>query len=255
MKKSKEYFSDEILNAYIDGELGTEESSHINLAMKDDELLRRRVNDLKKVSELVRAAFEDVSPPEQRTAPAPAGTTAWRIAATVAFVSLGALLGWNLYSTQTRLQEPGSLLIASNLPSPAVENLVKQIKPVDGAIRVMFHVSRNDLELLNKVLNETDRLLFDKAFIDKPVRIRVIASHGGLTLFQRNYTDYGKRIRNIKLKYQDQVEFIGCGETLNYMQAHNSIKRADLLPELVMVDSGVADLLRRQQLGWTFVLI
>ena len=84
MNTPREHFSDEILNAYIDGEMGPEESSHIAAAMQEDDLLQRRVYDLKNISELVRAAFEDVSPPVYETpvSHVSQGTRYWRAAAT-----------------------------------------------------------------------------------------------------------------------------------------------------------------------------
>lgn len=255
MNTPREHFSDEILNAYIDGELGPEEISHITAAMKEDDLLQRRVSDLKKISELVRTAFQDTPTPGLPATPAPAPAPYWRIAATVAFLGLSSLLGWHIFSSQSGSQTSGPLLIANNPQSQTVDSLIKQTKSADGVIKVLFHISRNDEELFSRTLDEADRLLSNNADAERPVRIRIVASHGGLAMFQRSHTEHGKRVREIKLKYKDQVDFVGCGETLNYMQSQNLAKKLELFPEVVMVDSGVADLLRRQQEGWTFILI
>jgi intracellular sulfur oxidation DsrE/DsrF family protein len=85
--------------------------------------------------------------------------------------------------------------------------------------------------------------------------VSIIASHGGLSLFQLALQDHGQRVRDIKLKHGSQVDFVGCGETLQQMDLKNPARKTALFPELNMVDSGVMELLRRQQRGWTFVFI
>jgi intracellular sulfur oxidation DsrE/DsrF family protein len=253
----REHFSEEILNAYIDGELGPEESSHIAAAMKQDDLLKRRVYDLKKISELVRAAFEDVSPPvrERSVSPTSPGTRYWRAAAAAMFVSLGVLLSWHMYEHNSGTQISGSLFIADNAHEPSRGQAQAQDLSTAGMQKVMFHIGRNDADLFNMVLEETDRLLSRNGDPVKPIAVSIVASHGGLSLFQLALQDHGQRVRDIKLKHGSQVYFVGCGETLQQMDLNNPVKKTALFPEMDMVDSGVMELLRRQQRGWTIVFI
>ncbi len=83
--------------------------------------------------------------------------------------------------------------------------------------------------------------------------MRVIASHGGLSLFGTDMTRNAERVRNIELRYEDRITFVGCGET--YEQWRKTRSEKTLMPEMVMVDSGVRELLRNQHQGWTFVPI
>jgi intracellular sulfur oxidation DsrE/DsrF family protein len=253
----REHFSDEILNAFIDGELGPEESSHISAAMGQDDLLKRRVYDLKKISELVRAAFEDVSPPvrERPVSPASQGAPYWRAAAAAMFVCLGALLSWHIVEHHSGPHLFGSLFIADNTQASSLVQAPALDLPTPGTQKVMFHIGRNDADLFNMVLEETDRLLSRHDDPDQPITVSIIASHGGLSLFQLALQDHGQRVRDIKLKHGSQVDFVGCGETLQQMDLKNPARKTALFPELNMVDSGVMELLRRQQRGWTFVFI
>jgi intracellular sulfur oxidation DsrE/DsrF family protein len=225
--------------------------------MKQDDLLKRRVNDLKKISELVRAAFEDVSPPvhERPASPAFQGTRYWRAAAAAMFVSLGVLLSWHIYEHRSGQQMSGSLFIANNAHDPSPEQASTQGMSTAGLQKVVFHIGRNDTDLFNMVLDEADRLLSRHNDPDQPITVSIIASHGGLSLFQLALQDHGKRVRDIKLKHGSQVDFVGCGETLQQMDLKTPANKTALFPELDMVDSGVMELLRRQQRGWTFVFI
>lgn len=245
MRPTEEHFSDEILNAYIDGELELEDNDRITAAMETDDILRRRVNDLRKISDLVREAFEDVRPPVHgatRGARAPAGAAIWRAAAGIALVGFGALFGWHLYGHHAETRELQALLT------------VNQQQTVQDPLKVMFHVGRDDPHLLSKVLNETDRLLSNHLDTERPLSVSVVASHGGLSLFKLALAENAEQVRAIKSKHQDRVSFVGCGETFEKWRSKSG-KAPGLVPEVLMVDSGVMELLRRQQQGWTFVSI
>lgn len=255
MNTPKEHFSDEILNAYVDGELAPEDSARISAAMKTDDILRRRVADIQKIGELVRAAFEEVSPPVRQPQQQPhrfAVASLWRAAATIAFVSLTGLLGWHIYDHHVDRPSIQALHVADNKHQQIPE---KQVDVAQDAVKVMFHVGRGDTKLFDNVISETDRLLSNYDDPKWPVVIRIIASHGGLSLFKTSLTEHAKRVREIKLKHNDRVEFVGCGETYNQWKVNNTETETDLLPEMLMVDSGVFELLRRQKQGWTLVTI
>ena len=248
------HFSDEILSAYIDGELDPEDTARIDAAMETDDILCRRVGDLRKISGLIRSAFQEASIPYAHTATVQnhrSSRLVWRVAAMVAFIGLGALIGWHLYDHHLdNLQRPAMVItgVAPGTTDPAVA--------VDAeTVKVMFHVGRDDAELFDRVLTETDRLLSNQHDPDRPISIRVIASHGGLSLFKVGLDENARRVRQMKQKYSEHVNFVGCGETYKQWQTQESGRAPSLLPEMVMVDSGVLELLRGQQRGWTFLSI
>ena len=255
MNTPKEHFSDEILNAYIDGELAPEDSARISEAMEFDEILRRRVADIEKISELVKAAFsENSSPVGQSKQPVrryPA-IYLWPSAAAIAFFSLAGLLSWHIYDHHMGSPTIEAMLAADTKLKRVPTN---QIDIAQDAVKVMFHIGRNDEKLFDNVLSETDRLLSSYDDSDRPLIIRVIASHGGLSLFKTNLTENAKRVREIKSKHNARVEFVGCGETFGQWQLTKAEKETELLPEMLMVDSGVFELLRRQRQGWTLLSI
>lgn len=255
MNNPNKHFSDEILNAYIDGELGPEDTARIDAARETDDILDRRVSDLRKISNLVRSAFQEAPLPLGQTARAQnrhLPRFAWRIAAMVAFIGLGTLIGWHLYGHHMDDQQRRAMLI-TGVVTPGVDTA--GAAEVQGAVKVMFHIGRNDAELFDKVLSETDRLLSNQRDPDQPISIRVIASHGGLSLFKVDLEENARRVRQMKLKYPEHVDFVGCGETYRQWQKKDAGQTPGLPPEMVMVDSGVMELLRGQQRGWTFLSI
>ena len=253
MKIPNEHISDEILNAYIDGELGLEDTARIEAAMVGDEILSKRVNDLRRISALVRVAFQDNVPSFKevptRIRKSPMDVV-WRVAATVAFVSVGALIGLHLYDHHRAKQGIQAAVAAYHSPIQGQGQ-----EAAAETFKIRFHVGRADAELLNHVLGETDRLLSYATDSNGPVSVRVIASHGGLSLFNSASEQNARRVRDIKQRYQNQVDFIGCGETMQQWSTQNPEKKSDLLPEMLMVDSGVLELLRLQKRGWTLLSI
>lgn len=258
MNENRQHFSEEILNAYIDGELGANDSARIARAADTDDILRRRLSELRRVKNLVRDAFEDVpqsksEPLDSRQAPV---SSYWRIAAVAAFMGLGATLGWHVYEHHSGHIGTGAMTVAAThraAPESATSSPNRQ--PLDGAAGVMFHIGHNDELLLGKVLDETDRLLSAPKNNDYLIKVRIVASHDGLRFFQSSFNLWGERVRALKSKHPTRVDFVGCGETLNQMRNETPDTKVQLFPEMKVVDSGVLELLRSQRQGWTFVYI
>lgn len=238
-----EKFSDELLNAYVDGELAAEDRRPIEQAMAEDELLRQRVRELQEIKQLVRDAYVDEKPAR---APAPPRRN-WTmpIAASVAMFALGAALSWGLLSYTG---EPGARRTAS---APGIEHS----GPVQATdeVKVVFHLSRDDPARLNDVLNESEALLAKTSENNRPAAVRVIVSGSGLALFEKGSSPDAQRITELKRSYQDRIVFNGCGVAYQQLKRREGHGEFELLPEVQLVDLGVLELMRRQRTGWTYI--
>jgi len=113
-----------------------------------------------------------------------------------------------------------------------------------GKHRVVFHVNVDQDERWQEVLTNVENV--QKAFGPENVEIEVVTHGAGIGLVQA---------RNVALR--DRVEkiaktgpvFAACSNTLR----KNELKAADLDPSVKVVDSGLAEVIRRQEEGWTYI--
>ena len=75
-------FSDEFLNAFLDNQLTLEEKERAYLRISQDEVLNRRVCELRKIQDAVRLSYQNPPAPPARPAPGPSTAAPARNCAT-----------------------------------------------------------------------------------------------------------------------------------------------------------------------------
>lgn len=239
-------FSDELLNAYVDGELNAEERQRIERAMQYDTELRERVDELKSLKHLVRSAYIDEIPGQ---------APAWRpriwsvpgLAASVAAFALGVAVTWGWFSYTDGTTGPRVASVSSQDSIGDARN--------EHAVKVVFHLSRNDPRRLAEMLNEAEALLTTTTRTGRTASVRIIASGAGLSLFEKDSVPITQRVRALKREYQGHLIFNGCGVAYDQLKKQRADGKLELLPEMQLVDLGVLELMRRQRQGWAYIRI
>ena len=233
--KDIEQISDEILNALIDGELDEAEQARILEAVRRNPDLQRRIVELRRIKSLVLGAYTDVSPPA-RPAKRHWVRLPFAIAASILAFVLGAALAWTLFDRPQFLAAEGAN--SSRVSTPA------QIR------RVIFHMTRDDSRWLSMILQESESFLSgnDAAYV------RIVASGDGLALLEKGSSPEAERIQILKHRFGDHLVFAGCEMTYALMLKANP-GGIVLLPDVVMVESGVHDVMEKQSEGWTYIQI
>lgn len=236
---SHETFSDEFLNAYIDGELAEAEKARLLEALCHDETLNARVNALQKVRELLQHAYAQQPAIQQNK------KTQWRGAAIAAGVMLtvGTLLGWGLHGYQSSDNE--LLGIAQSM----------QLTPLsdDGTWRVVLHVTTGDHFRLKTVLDEAESLLKSHTANHQMVEVEILANGRGLDLLRTRTSPYAERIQALQAQYAN-VAFKACQLAINRVQQEQHIN-VKLLPAAETVPTAIGRVIQRQQQGWAYVRI
>jgi hypothetical protein len=229
--------STEMLNAFVDGQLAPEEMERIFVEVNNDERLSGEVCELRKVRDLVKLAYRDVPA-------APAGESLQRrrlrhrnIAAGLA-LAVGIALGWFLHEPT-----PRGTLTASG-PGPSVTGAGEQL-------RVLVHVADDDSLRLAQALDEIESTLKHFRSTRQNARVEVVINGEGLALVREDVTLFADRIERLQKNY-DNVAFMACQNTIDRLR-HDTGIIAKLLPGVVVIDSGVAQLMRRQRQGWAYI--
>ncbi len=227
--------SEEILNAFIDGELDPEESRNVRDRINTSPVLQRQIDDLLSLKYMVRSTrwegvWNAMQQPARRKACVPVKTAA--IAAVLlALVSSALLFAWESYQSG---QAAG--VVATQAERPLT--------------RVLLHFSSDSVADADQLLDQTEYLLADYKKRGEPIRVEVI-ENGRNLLMLRQGSPFASRIHDITSRYGN-VSFAACLSTKTALEAQLG-KQIGLLPDADVVDSGVARIMELQKKGWMYL--
>jgi len=133
-------------------------------------------------------------------------------------------------------------LLTGAVAARAADHVVASRPP--GKHRVVFHVNVDQEERWQEVLTNVENV--QKAFGPENVEIEVVTHGAGIGLVQARNASLKDRVE--KLAKTGPV-FAACSNTLR----KNELKSSDLDAGVKVVDSGLAEVIRRQEEGWTYV--
>lgn len=158
---------------------------------------------------------------------------------------------------------PAGTATAASAEGPAAPSAeaVLVFRPTDGSpsapsgdvVRVLIHVVRADAASKPDVLNEIESLARYYREHGQRARIEVVMNGEGLGLVRADVTAFAERIRQLQDEY-DNLVFAACLNTIDRLKRERGIT-AQLLPGVIVIDSGVAQVMRRQQQGWAYIQV
>ncbi len=285
----KQEFSDEFLNAFLDNQLTLEEKERAYLRISQDEALNRRVCELRKIQDAVRLSYQNPPAPPARPAPADRhGRLGLSLAAGIALAA-GVALGWVLHNPTSQQAStpvlapavvvtqpvPTSRIVAraAVMPAPAAmpavpadeatltlaeENSMLAVPyravPASGdTVKVLIHVNSAVAARTPEALDEIENLVRHYRDQRQNARVEVVMNGDGLSLVRTDVTRFAERIRRMQEEY-DNLTFAACQNTIVRLKREHGIT-AKLLPGVTVIDSGVAQIMRRQQQGWAYIQV
>lgn len=110
--------------------------------------------------------------------------------------------------------------------------------------KVVFELTSDNEEHWEALLNNVENL--QKAFGARNTEVEVVTHRKGLGLLLNTNARFKGRIEAIAAT---GVRFAACENTMRRQQ----VKKEDLLPVAITVDSGVAEVVRKQEAGWSYI--
>ena len=238
-----EDYSDEFLNAYIDGELDKSEAGALLEELRYNKELSKRVTDLQKIREMVRYAYQDI--PVQLQPESAKQRSVFRnrkFFAAAAVMLVGIAVGWNLH--QYRQPANGLLDFASSMQVKAVN---------DNHMNIVLHVTTDDERKLNTVLNQTEILLDKYQHEKQQVKLDILTNAKGLKLLHAKHSPFNKRISALQERF-DNLTFKACKVAIERAEKRLG-EKIDMLPETVVVPSALSEIMEKQHDGWSYIKI
>lgn len=119
--------------------------------------------------------------------------------------------------------------------------------------RVLVHVTNNDPKRLLQALQDIEGLMHYYQDNGQRARVEVVANGPGLDLLRSDTSKFGEQIARLQRQYGD-LKFAACQNTIDHVREEQGIK-VPLLPGVIVIDSGMAEIMRRQTEGWTYLQV
>lgn len=240
-------YSDEIINAFVDGELDGHERNKFKQAMLDDSELAAQVERVCGLKKSLKQSYADIALPgrDEDGQLKSSRYVFWNATAAVLLISVGIFCGWHLNQ---------SVSSSAILPQQAAISGV-QLNPVnfEQPGKVVLHVSSSNPDKLRNTLEQVDKIIERFQSNHLPFAVEVVANAGGLDLLRDDVSPYRDRIMSIMQTY-DNVSFVACSNTID-----NLVKQGKTAPPLISnikTDMTAVDqIVKRLQQGWMYVKV
>lgn len=251
---SSNQFSEESLNAFIDGELVAQEKSDIFEALNNDNGLHQQACELRQLSELVRHAYERPPEIEKHRKPDTRRVTPWgRAAAATLLVGLGATLGW--FGHQQPQQQVATSMSAMYWDEHnAFQNTeLSQVTSGQHSRKIIVHLNTSSVARFEKALDTAEQLMKTYTDSDMGTEIEVVANASAIKMLRTSYSPYADRVRELQDRYLN-LTFLACKDAMDHVRELEGLKTdVSLLPDVEVTPSALEHILNRLSEGWVYL--
>jgi len=119
--------------------------------------------------------------------------------------------------------------------------------------KVLIHIAHDDQEKLAQALDEIEGLMRYYQEVHQSAHVEVVINGRGMELVRIDTSEHAARIAKLQKEY-DNLTFAACQNTIDRLKREQGIT-VRLLPGVVITDSGMAEIMRRQHQGWTYLQV
>jgi uncharacterized protein len=119
--------------------------------------------------------------------------------------------------------------------------------------KVLVHLARDDAAQLSQALDDIEGLLKHYRATHQIARVEVVVNGKGLELVRIDTSAFAARIQRLQRDY-DNLTIAACQNTIDRLAREQGII-VRLLPGVITIDSGMAEIMRRQNQGWTYLQV
>lgn len=238
--------SDEILHAFVDGELDVEDSEKLVARMRWDAELMQRVCALRSLQNMVRLAYTE--PPAFSGGPsvaAPRRQLLLRCAAGCLILLAGLSGGWALRG----MEFPA----VAEVPAPVkgglqAVSLARQADPD----RVMLHLDSAAPERMQAALDQAERLLDEAEREGRAMQLEILANSHGINLLRAGVSPHAARMARMTQRHAN-LQWVACSQTIARFSGEG--EKVELLPAARVAPTAIGEIVTRLQQGWTYVRV
>lgn len=244
--------SDETLNAFIDGELNAAGKSEVFEALGKDRELSQQACELRRLSELVRHAYDHPPAIEQYRKPAPRRMSRWGQGLAASFLlGVGAMLGWAIHQPE---EAPASSALSAMYwdEHNAFQNTdINKVTAQQGTKRIIVHLNTSSISKFGKALETAEQLL--ETYGDDRAEIEVVANASAIRMLRAGYSPYAHRVQDLQQRYIN-LTFLACQDAIDHArEIEGGTTQVKMLPDVEVTPSALEHILNRLSEGWVYL--
>ncbi len=237
--------SNEMINAYADGELRGSDRAEFEALLQNDSAAQLALQDILAVKQQLAQAYRGAAAP----APSPSRTVDYRLAGYAALLLLAFSGGW-LGSNQMHQGDARPLADAQS--SPASSGMLQVSRAQSAAGKYILHIDSKDHHKFKTALDRAEALVAMYQAESHPYEIEVIANAGGLDMLREGETPYADRIRQLSQRYPN-IKFIACSNAIERLQERGV--KPNLIASVHQGETALDQVVKRMNQGWTYMKI
>jgi len=237
--------SDEILHAFIDGELDVAESEKLIARMQGDKALAQRICVLRSLRSMVRLAYAE--PPVVEGRPPVVRRRQWvqRCAFGCLVLLAGLSSGWVLRGLESQA--------VAALPAAAPDgyrtvSLAREADPN----HIILHIDSAAPDRMRAALDQADRLLDGAKQQGRAMQFEIIANSRGIELLRAGHSPFAERIARMQQRHPN-LSWVACGQSIARLTSEG--ETVELLPDTRTAPTAIGEIVTRLQQGWTYVRV
>lgn len=238
--------SDEILHAFVDGELDVDDSEKLIARMREDAELTQRVCTLRSLQNMVRLAYAEPPVSVGRTPPAvPRRQLMQRCAYGCLILVAGLSGGWALRSLEFQA--------VAGVPAPVIGGFqaVSLTREADPN-RVMLHLDSAAPERMQAALDQAERLLDEAEREGRAMQVEIVANSQGINLMRAGVSPHAARMARMTRRHAN-LQWVACSQTIARFTGEG--QKVELLPAARTAPTAIGEIVTRLQQGWTYVRV
>lgn len=235
--------SDEMLGAFVDGQVDGPEWARVAQAIEGDERLREEACRLRELKEMIRHSYPVPAPARRARGRSTGPGWLALVAASLAF----AVAGWFGHAG---LNRPPMLDAAS---AYALSGDWHSLRSDWGSLqegKVLVHVSSAGREALSAAVDEIEDLLREAAASKRQLQVEIVANGPGLDLLRADDAALAGRLAALRRQYP-QLGFVACNQTIERRRAAG--QPVELVAGTVVAPSALHEVVERLRAGWIYV--
>lgn len=242
-------YSDEYINAYVDGELDNDDRARILFDEQEDTVLAQRINEVRMLKEKVQLVYADIH--DINSVKKPFSCTVFThghrslVAGIIILITITAFL-------LPVIIKNDELLLARQLINSTQPIAAGKISAAIGTNKqVVINISQYQAQNFDTIIDHIEALLIQNS-ADELFNIEIIANKSGIKALDTKTSLHAERISLLASRFSN-LSIVACAESLANLASDSN--PVELMKNILVTPSAALQVSKRINEGWLYLKV